>query len=82
MTTTNAILLKALSRKKFTAIKEVQRILNLPEINLSQKTIYAKLESLTAKKLCHQKWQEGKKNYELSEAGELVLNLIKKQLLT
>lgn len=81
MTTTNVVLLKTLNRKQFKCIKEVQTNLGLLGMNLSQKNIYAKLENLVAKKLCHQKWQEGKKNYGLSEIGEWELDLLKKQLL-
>jgi len=81
MTTTNVILLKTLNREQFKSIKEIQRNLGLLEINLSQRNIYAKLESLASKKLCHQKWEEGKKFYGLSEIGEWELDLFKKQLL-
>jgi len=81
MTTTNIILLKALNREQFKPIKEIQADLRLLGVNLSQKAIYAKLENLASKKLCHRKWQEGMKIYGLSRIGEWELDLFKKQLL-
>jgi DNA-binding PadR family transcriptional regulator len=81
MTTTNIILLKALNRDRFKPIKEIQSDLRLLGVNLNQKTIYTKLETLLSKNLCHQKWQEGRKIYGLSEIGEWELDLFKTQLL-
>lgn len=81
MTTTNIILLKALNRDRFKLIKEIQSDLRLLGINLSQKNIYTKLETLLNKNLCHRTWQEGRKIYGLSEIGEWELDLFKTQLL-
>jgi len=81
MTTANIILLKALNRERFKPIKEIQTDLKMLGINLSQKTIYAKLENLAKKKLCHREWQEGTKIYGLSRIGEWELDLFKTQLL-
>lgn len=81
MTTTNIILLKALNREQFKPIKEIQADLRLLGVNLSQKGIYAKLENLANKKLCHREWQEGTKIYGLSRIGEWELDLFKTQLL-
>jgi len=82
MTVTNVILLKALDRKQFKSIKKIQADLKLLGVSLSPKTIYAKLESLANKNLCHKEWQEGKKIYGLSRLGEWELDLYKTQLLT
>jgi len=81
MTTTGIILLKALNQKQFKPIKEIQTDLKLLGMNLNQKTIYARLEKLASKKLCHQKWQEGLKIYGLSKMGKRELDLFKTQLL-
>ncbi len=81
MTTTNIILLKALSREEFKPIKKIQADLRLLGVNLSQKNIYAKLENLANKNLCHREWQKGSKIYGLSRIGEWELDLFKKQLL-
>lgn len=81
MTTAHIILLKSLNREQFRSIKQIQSELRKVGINLSQKNIYAKLEKMADRNLCHREWEKGTKIYGLSRIGEWELDLFKKQLL-